>query len=175
MSFWKTLVRILRPRMVDPKTGPQTYAALRQQILELTPEKLGTTNAPQGQFLGLLMETGYEKAVVTLIVLRDETVSLYFSNGGGMLGLGGVEGPRAAGVRLLEKAEGYVSAFKPAAVPPPPALKMTQFVAITQDGTLVASALEAELAKDMNPLSPLFHAGHEVITQARLHSEKRRL
>jgi hypothetical protein len=50
---------------------------------------------------GVLMETGYPEAVMSLPALSDGTASLYFSNGGGIIGAGGHPGPAVAARSLV--------------------------------------------------------------------------
>ena len=168
MGFWKALTRFFTRRKA---AGDNPYPGLRDQVLNL---KADTLDPPlSGPILGVVMETGYPEAIVTLVAIADGTVSLYFSNGGGMIGLGGHEGPRTAGLSLIAKAASYLGSMTPAASHPLPAKGMTQFIVLTRSGTLTAGALEADLGNNSHELSPLFHAAHEVITQARLSSEKR--
>ena len=47
----------------------------------------------------------------------------------------------------------------------------TVFYVLTDSGILTDNALEDDLGYNRHPLSALFHAGHEVITQLRLMSE----
>jgi hypothetical protein len=61
------------------------YRGLRAQALQLTAAQVGPADA----VFGVLMETGYPEAVVSLVALSDGTASLYFSNGGGIIGTGG--------------------------------------------------------------------------------------
>ena len=64
----------------------ETYCGLRDLVLRLPldhPEL--ASNAP----IALLVEMGYPQAVVTLVVVADGTTSVYFSNGGGIIGCGG--------------------------------------------------------------------------------------
>jgi hypothetical protein len=166
MSFWS---RLFSGRKAAAADNP--YHALREQVLTLKAEVLEPP-AP-GRILGVVMETGYKEAVVTLVAIADGTVSLYFSNGGGMIGLGGHEGPRAAGLRLISAAGSFLGSLTPAKAHPLPALGMTQFFVLTGDGVLTAGAREEDLGMNRHPLSPLYHAAQEVITQARLTSEKR--
>ena len=62
----------------------EVYSDLRKQVLSLTSEQLGT-NSP---VLAVLMETGYPEAVATLVSVADGSSSLYYSNGGGIIGAG---------------------------------------------------------------------------------------
>ena len=55
--------------------------------------------------------------------------------------------------------------------PQPPSDGMTQFVAVTPEGVRGAVAAEEDLGEGRHELSPLFHAGHDVITQIRLEAD----
>src|SRR5687767_15138455 len=118
------------------------------------------------------METGYPEAVATLVGLADGTTSMYFSNGGGMIGAGQHPQVAATTKRWLELAEEAVDALSEA----PGEVELpdegtTQLVAVTETGLRAARAPEDELGGGAHPLSPLFYAGHDVITAIRLVDE----
>ena len=169
-GFWKAFFGAGSRRAKNQKTssGTETYSALRNQILALAPK----ISPSVGNILGVLMETGYKEAVATLVVLADGTVSLYFSNGGGMIGLGGVVGPRDAGRRLLENSPQFLHILAPTSSPSPPSFGRTQFIVITAQGLFAAVAPEQDLGEQRHALSPLFYVAQDVITQIRLNSQK---
>jgi len=69
-------------RLTGRKQEPgEVYKGLRQQVLRLTPEQVGDAFA-DAPILAVLMETGYEQAVATLVGVVHGTSSLYLSNGG---------------------------------------------------------------------------------------------
>jgi hypothetical protein len=140
------------------------YAGLRRQALELTPEQIGS----EAPVLAMLMETGYEQAVATLLAVADGTTSLYFSNGGGIIGAGAHESVAAASRRWLDAAGSFLAQLHPVDDPGVPALHQTQFVAVTPGGLRGSTAAEEELGRGGHPLSPLFYAAQDVITQIRL-------
>jgi hypothetical protein len=141
-------------------------ALLRRNALGLSADQLGL---PEGTpVVALLMETGHELAVATLLGVADGTTSLYLSNGGGVIGAGqhpAVAAATAAWLRALEPARPLLA---PAEDPGPPGEGCTQFVAVTPEGLLSAAARESELAAGDHALSPLFLAAQAVITQVRL-------
>jgi hypothetical protein len=61
------------------------YRDLRNKVLTLDPSKIGLSSFGSNRVWGVVMETGYTGAVVTLVTIADGTVSLYFSNGGGII------------------------------------------------------------------------------------------
>jgi len=146
------------------------YNGLREKLLS---EETRARMSPGARELwGVLMESGYEKAVATLVVVVDGTVSLYFSNGGGMIGMGGHEGPRRAGGALLEVAARYPDAAEPTTSYPLPGRGETQFLFLTREGVRATRGKDQDLAHASHPLHALFRQAHEVITEIRLVSQK---
>lgn len=111
----------------------------------------------------VVMETGYPEAVASLVVVADGTTSLYFSNGGGIIGAGEHGSVRTAAARFLALANSHADALVPTADHPLPAVARVRFYARTFDGLLTADANEQALGYNRHPLSALFHAGHAVI------------
>jgi hypothetical protein len=117
------------------------------------------------------METGYGPVTATLFALADGTTSLYLSNGGGVIGGHGHGSVRAANASFIDQANHSLEHLKPSASFPIPEPAHTVFYVLTDAGILTGGALENDLGNGGHPLSPLFHAGHKVITQLRLISE----
>jgi hypothetical protein len=154
-----------RKSKADPA---EPYVGLRQQVLTVDAGQLGlapTMDRPH--VWGVLMETGYPEAVATLVVLADGTTSLYFSNGGGVIGAGTHDVVRAAGDEFLLATEAHVGGFTAASAMPLPDIGCVRFYVRTFEGTLTAEASEDDLGEDRHGLSPLFHAGHAVISAVR--------
>ena len=74
---------------------------------------------------------------------------------------------RTASEVFLSAAEGNVAAFGAAQETPPSDVGRVRFYLRTFHGTLGAEAKENDLGEGRHPLSPLFHAGHAVITAIR--------
>ncbi|MBU0505655.1 ankyrin repeat domain-containing protein, partial [bacterium] len=150
------------------------YLGLRNQVLSLDPVQIGfQSDKDNSPLYGILMETGYSDAVATFVAIGDGAVSLYFSNGGGIIGLGEYEGPRKACFSFLSYAEQFISQLRPTKEFPLPQKGQTIFYFLTVNGVLTAEAKEKDLGNDRAELSPLFHKAHDVITQARLVEEER--
>jgi hypothetical protein len=157
-----------------PRKIADMYVTLRNLALTLDPAQIDFKPDPSNPIFGVLMETGYKDAVVTLSAIGDGSVSLYFSNGGGIIGLGQHEGPRNACFAFLSDARQFISHLRRTKEFPLPQTGDTTFYFLTINGVLTLSAKEADLGNNRLPLSPLFHKGQEVITEARLVDEKRR-
>jgi hypothetical protein len=113
------------------------------------------------------METGYTEAVVSLICLADGTTSLYFSNGGGVIGGGQHQRVRGAADKLIALADAQADVLHVTETYPMPAIGRVCFYARTFDGLRAAEADEQDLGRGRHALSPLFHASHAVIAAVR--------
>jgi hypothetical protein len=156
-----------------PRKIADVYTELRNKALSLEPVQIGLKPDQSNPIFGILMETGYKDAVVTLSAIGDGSVSLYFSNGGGIIGLGQHEEPRKACFSFLSFARQFLSELQSTKEFPLPQKGYTTFYFLTINGVFTLTAKEADLGNNRLPLSPLFHKGQEVITQARLIDEKR--
>jgi hypothetical protein len=123
-----------------------------------------------GRMLGVVMDMGYDTGVVTLLGLADGTTSMYVSNGGGKIGLGDhaqVAEASRRWVEIAESAEGLVEARDDCL----PGEGLIRFNFLTTGDRFGAAVAEAELAGGSHPLSSVFLAGQQVITQIRLVEE----
>lgn len=148
----------------------EIYLKMRAHALGVTANELKTKE----QTFGVIMETGYPEAVVTLVAMADGTVSLYFSNGGGMIGMGQHEKPAIAARSLISFADHNLSHLLPAKDTPLPKPGYTKFYVLTQSGTLTAEAKEEDLGENRHVLSPLFYSAQELITEIRKVDEERK-
>jgi len=150
-------------------------AELRAKALAVKPADIGLASSEYASNVwGVLMETGVKEGMVyTLVVLADGSTSLYFSNGGGVIGAGEHASVRAAGIALLREASQRRLEALPTAATPLPALGEVVFYLLSSGGTLKHTAAEKELGEGKNPFSNLFYAGHAVIAQVRKSEEVR--
>jgi hypothetical protein len=154
-------------RKAKPDPG-EAARKLRDQALTLDATELGiapTTARPH--VWAVLMETGYQKGVATLVSFADGTSSLYFSTGGGVLGAGAHATVRAMGDALLTAAETHLADLTPMDVTPLPGVGRVRFYVRTFGGMMGAEADERVLGESRHPLSPLFHSAHAVISAIR--------
>lgn len=121
---------------------------------------------------GVLMEMGYPDAVATLSVFADGSASLYISTGGGVIGAGEHKPVREEGDRLLSVVESHVAEFVRVDETPYPKRGRVRFYVRTFQTTLTAEADEKLLQDRQHTLSPVYIAGHAVLTQMRLMSER---
>jgi hypothetical protein len=134
---------------------------------------------------GVVMEEGVDGGFFTLVALADGSASIYFSNGGGVIGGEAVPAINAAARRMVERAAQDLPAcaisdakcwherpsLQRAANFPRISRGDVQFYVLTPTGVLTASAMKMHLASRSNPGWPLYFAGHDVITGLREASE----
>jgi len=152
----------------------EAYSGLRNMVLTTKPEAVGLKPSAS-EIWGIVMETGYPEAVVSLVALADGTVSIYFSNGGGIIGLGPHPGPQKAGKAFISLAQQYSKYGKPTEKHPLPETAYTRFYFLTGRGVTTAEAKEEDLGYGRHQLSPLFHKGHDLISEIRKVDEKLRV
>ena len=89
------------------------YTGLRDQALSFgSVEIKAAPVVPGGQALGVVMDMGYDTAVVSVVGLADGTTSMYISNGGGMIfGIGENPDAAAASKRWVAVAEAALASL----------------------------------------------------------------
>jgi hypothetical protein len=145
---------------------------LRERALAANADDLGVVRAP-GIPWAVLMETGYPGAVASLVTFVDGSASLYLSTGGGVIGGGQHANVNKAARALVAKASAEARQFSPALDHSMPSAGVTRFYVRTDARLLTAEAPENELGEGKHPLSSLFYAGQDVITQLREISENK--
>lgn len=158
------------------KADPAVYPVMREQALTATRAKYGlpgTLNRlePWGVVMDIAFQDG---GSYTTIAFSDGSASIYLSSGGGFIGGHEREAVNKAARRLVQLAARFQPQLTPTPVFPLPAAGMVTFYVLTDAGVLTGSAPEEELGMQRDPLWPLFHAAHDVITQYRLIDQARR-
>lgn len=162
-ALFSSLARIFGASDPSPKYKTvQIYDDLRSQALALGPDLVGAEK--DDEVFAVLMETGYPEAVATLIATLDGSASLYYSNGGGTIGAGGHAGPNAASKALVRKAPTFLKHMAKTESRSLPREGFTRFYLVTRSGLLTAEVKEEDLGEDRHALSPLFYAGHDLIS-----------
>jgi hypothetical protein len=151
---------------VSPYTQADVYRDLREHVLKQSYEK---TVPPDDstKAVAVFMETGYPEAVATLMAAADGTTSLYFSNGGGVIGGGEHEPVRVAAASFLNLASTFVDDMQATETYPLPTEGSVRFYVVHRNGVRTAEAVEDDLGNMRHKLSSLFHQGHEVIAAIR--------
>jgi hypothetical protein len=149
----------------DPKP---IYLELRGMLLETDPASLGLAPLPGGrQVWAVVMDTAFPEGVASLAVVADGTTSLYTSTGGGTIGAGTHENVAAASRAFLDRVDGALDLLVPASAFPLPSTGRVRFCVLTFDGGRTAEADELDLGEGRHPLSGVFLAAHDVITELR--------
>jgi len=141
---------------------------LRAQAFAIGPADLELAPTPsRPRVWGAIMELGYPTGIATLLSLAEGTTSLYFSNGGGIVGAGEHANVRDAAEVFLDVMEAHLAELSPVEETPTPRIGRVRFYARTFEWTLGAEATEDQLGQKLHPLSPVFFAGHTVIAAIR--------
>jgi len=114
------------------------------------------------------MEVGAGTAIATIVAIADGTVSMYVSTGGGVIGAGGHAAVRAAADRFRNVTADSHGLLESTMDFPLPELGQVRFQARTFDGAWTGVAPEAALRSGRHPLSALYAAGQDLLTEIRL-------
>jgi len=166
-------------RREKPASSPEApegiFLDLRSRALDLDPGSVGIEPSDvHPNVWGALMEMGLPEGVATLVSLADGTTSVYTSTGGGIIGGGEHESVARESHAFLVCVEEHLGDLQ-ATEPDLPSPGRVHLHALTFTGRLGAVASEEDLGGGAHPLSPVFYAGHEVITALRQTSDYRRL
>lgn len=116
------------------------YSDLRAQVLSLDSGAVKPVGDPP--VLAVLMETGYPEAVATLVCVADGSVSLYFSSGGGTIGVGENVPVARASKGFLSDAARATSNLSPSQKHPLPQPGHVRFSLVTPSGVHSSEASE---------------------------------
>jgi len=156
-----------RPGVMAGREIADVYTKLREQALGFGSSEIKAPPViPGGRALGVVMDMGYDTAVVSVLGLADGTSSIYVSNGGGTIGMGDHDRVAAASKRWVGVAE-TASGLTETDDDPLPAEGVIRFNVLTTGRRLAGEAPEAELAEESHPLFPLYAAGQQVIAEIR--------
>jgi len=147
----------------------EIYTGMREQAFTLGVSGAGLSQGQSSdQVRGVLMEAGLPEGVVTLLALAEGAVSIYFSNGGGTIGLGEHAGPAQVAREYLAMAKEFVPVCRPSSSHPLPDRGTIRFYVLTAEGVRTGQATESDLVERRSELWPLFYKGQELIEAIRV-------
>jgi hypothetical protein len=154
-----------------PDKAMETYLGLRKMALTAS-VSAGLKNMGPDDPVVVLMDLNTGKRNATVVAYVDGTASIYISNGGGFLG-GGQSYPSVheAAQKLIAAGRQFKSQMHHTEDYPLPGEGEVFFYMVTDHGVYTVSAPEAELRRRAHPLTALYAAGQEVITQYRLNTK----
>jgi hypothetical protein len=160
------------PRRKAPEPV-EVYTGLRGQFLKIKPGEFDLEKpGPDSKAYGVLMEMGYESGLASIISLNSGEASLYTGTGGGVIGGGGHESVNRAARAFVVAAGKHLPRMAVSQESPYADIGRVRFYVLTADGVYAAEAGHDEMVDTKHPLHALYRAGHEVITQLRLTTEK---
>ncbi|CAB4686531.1 MAG: hypothetical protein F2663_01935 [Actinobacteria bacterium] len=147
--------------MSEPTLAP-IYVALRAEALSWGPKEIKAPPVVEdGEVLGVVMDIGYDEAVVTVVGLAEGTTSIYASTGAAKIGMGAHQHVATTSKAWIAVAEAApVNASEATELPVAGAV---QFTLLTTGAKRSATADEAALQAGNHPLSDLYTAGQDVI------------
>jgi hypothetical protein len=130
----------------------EKYTSLRNMVLTLNkikPDRLAPTK--EGIY-AVIMESGYPNYIYTLVAVSDGAASLYYSNGGGVIGAGNYPSVRGEVINFLEMAAKNQLKFNKCNDFPFPKTNYTRFYVVTNNETYTTEILENDLVYNKSDL-----------------------
>jgi hypothetical protein len=169
MRDWGKAIRSRLGLARDPSARPEVFQELRSIALGVDLATIAVEDGrPWSGAAVAVMEMNVTGTVATIVATADGGVSMYLSSGGGVIGAGGHAAVQPAAERfrnvaadsrgLLQAPEGF----------PLPEAGQVRFHVRTDDGEYSGSADEVALRSGRHPLSPLYAAGQDLLTEIRL-------
>jgi hypothetical protein len=166
----------LRTRIGGPKRqqgGPDVFAGLRARALGLDVGSIQTPDGGPWQGAAVaMMEIGLPTAVASFLTVADGTVSMYTSVGGGVIGAGEHAAVRGAAERFRVVATDARRHLQSTTDFPSPTPGEVRFHVRMGDDAWTGAASESALRIGRQPLSELYAAGQDLITEIRLASSE---
>lgn len=167
------MIGVMIPTMSQANENKEGSESLRDLVFSLKPEQIGLTKENfKHSIWGIIMETGLSDGYYTLVSLADGTTSLYFSNGGGIIGGGEHENVREASRNFIAGAQHFYKKAVKDATHSAPNNGEVKFYFLGFNETFMYSAPENTLGDNKDDLSQLFYVAHGVITELREMQEK---
>ena len=149
------------------------FTEMREMAFNVTPDQIDLNNLSDDKAFAIFMESGYQEAIMSLRCIGDGSISIYFSNGGGMIGIGEHEAARVEGLKLINMANEYINKGEKVENNILPKNGETFFYIRTKTGNYLIKDIEDRLGNNKSEYSPLIYQAQNVITQARLIQEKK--
>lgn len=158
---------------VDPI---QMTTLLRASVFTLnSADVVGTTGDASAQFAdqpvdqqinpvwGVMIEFGHPQVITSLVALQDGSVSVYMSDGSGVIGCGLHPEVRSAARKMLALAQDAEHQCIPMTQFPSPAEDSVTVYLLTQKGVMGTTVMRNDLDEGAVELAELYYAAHGVI------------
>jgi hypothetical protein len=153
------------PKSSVQKVPPeQVHQIARRRFLELNRSEVDIKRPNDYPAAwGVVMDVASQDLIVTAIAIGDGTTSVYFSNGGGIIGAGEYKKVAEASESFLSEAQLIGDELELANDFPLPSRGNVRFHLLTDDGVQSCEATGHELQNEQHALSTLFQKGDLVI------------
>ncbi|MGD9842279.1 MAG: hypothetical protein AB7F79_12650 [Steroidobacteraceae bacterium] len=143
-------------------------ALLRAGVLAIQPADMGYQLENCPDVLGVMLELCNPEVVVSLVTLLDGSVSVYLSDGDGVIGCGQHPDVRQAARKMMQMASRMSPYCEPVDQYPLPVEQQVRFYLLSKRGVLGAVATRTEMDEGMSELAELYYACHGVISMIEL-------
>ena len=155
------------PRIETDRSPGWVYSQLRHDAFSRSRTDLGLPESAPDSPVWCVMEIGYPSGTATVVACSGGATSFYGSDGCFVIGGEFHEQVVQANAKLLETAHQLIEHLVPREEWPVPAPWETIFYVRTEAGIFGLKAATRDLDEDRHVLSPLYHAGEDVLKHIR--------
>ena len=147
------------------------YEGLRSLALSTDAARLGFSPTPElPDVFGVVADLALEGSV-TLVCFRDGATSLYYSGGGGALGLGQHESVKQAAMEFVGSVQAALGEFSAGQDVTPLPVEHYRFTALTYGGPRTLTAAETDLRASDSGAGQIYRGFHAVVGAYRMLTE----
>lgn len=161
-----------RPR--ETKLDENPYEGLKRLAYSTQYNQLNLPTAGDNEILyGTIMDWDYEgKAIITLVSFKTGDVSLYFSTGAAIIGVGQHDNIKQAGKEFIQKAETLLPSANNVDTALTSESGVVKFYLMTNKGKYTIKDKVANIYNHTSQLSNMFDDANKIITLIRMTEEK---
>lgn len=157
-----------RNTMTKRQVPDNPYVGLRTQAMNATYEQLGLNLKNDNDIYGMIMDWNMGDVIVTVVAFRTGDASVYLSSGQGFIGGHAHDTVVRAAQRFIAKGPSYLAKAVSSTSTAPADKNKIGFYILTKSGKYYIEDTSDKIENNQSPLSDLFSAANEVITEYRL-------
>ncbi len=159
--------------MTKRQVPENPYSGLRTQAMNVTYEQLGLKLKNDSDIYGIIMDWNMGDVIVTVVAFRTGDASVYLSSGQCFIGGHAHESVARTAQRFIAKGSSYLPETVHATSTAPANKNKIGFYILTKSGRYYIEDTSDKIENNQSPLTALFSAANDVITEYRLITENK--
>ncbi len=159
--------------MIKRQVADNPYMGLRTQAINATYAQLGLNLKNDNDIYGMIMDWNMGDVIVTVVAFQTGDASVYLSSGQGFIGGHAHDTVVRAAQRFIAKGPSYLAKATQTTTTQPADNNKIGFYILTKSGRYYIEDTSDRIEKNQSPLTGLFAAANDVISEYRLITENK--